>query len=168
MNRKIFAVNNFSSNMNNQLLIQKRKVNNQAYTPNLIYGNIDGKKLPEIFKPFQIQLMVETVDNSQAYLKTVWGDWMKARDKALLMTIFLLGLKSREACKLKFDDFDMEKKSFHIEGRGHKKWGKTRELPIPPKLFVYLEEYLSFPRERFWKGSPYLFPSAENNHISPE
>ena len=74
--------------MEQQLLPQKRMMGNQSYAPNLIYGNIGKVNLPETFKPFQIQLMIDTIDNSQAYLKTVWGNWMKARDKAILMTIF--------------------------------------------------------------------------------
>lgn len=123
---------------------------------------------PEIFKPFQIQLMIDTINHSTQYLKNDFGEWLKARDKAILMTIHLTTIPARDVCKLKFEDFNKETQSFHIKGSGYKKWGEEREIPIPDKLFMFYKEYFSFPRERFWRGSEYLFPSLESDHISPQ
>jgi len=130
----------------------------------------ETKKLPEVFCKSDIKKMLETIDNSSQYLHNMWGDWMRERDKALMMTIYTLALRPKEACKLKFEDFDLRNLTVHIDGANNKT-KKDRVLPVTNELAKYLREYLNpkkFPREVFWKGSRYLFPSYENNSISPE
>jgi len=63
----------------------------------------DTRKLPEVFTKSDINKMIVTLDTSPDYLQNVWGDWMRARDKALMMTIYALALRPKEACKLKFE-----------------------------------------------------------------
>jgi integrase/recombinase XerC len=133
----------------------------------LLYENT--KKLPEVFTKSDISKMIITLETSPDYLQNVWGDWMRARDKAIMMTIYALDLRPKEACKLKFEDFDLRALTVHIHGENNKT-GKDRVLPIPNELGKHLRDYLNtkkFPREMFWKGSPYLFPSYENNFMSP-
>ena len=129
----------------------------------------DTKKLPEVFTQADISKMLNVLDNSKDYLHNYWGDWMRARDKALMMTIYALALRPKEACKLKFEDFDLKNMTVHIYGKNNKT-GKDRVLPLPNELGKHLRDYLNpkkFPREMFWKGSTYLFPSYENNFVSP-
>jgi len=129
----------------------------------------DTKKLPEVFTKSDINKMLDVLEESNQYLKNIWGEWMRARDKALMMTIYTLALRPKEACKLKFEDFNLKDLTVHIRGENNKT-KKDRILPIPNELAKSLREYLNpknFPREMFWKGSKYLFPSYENNFLSP-
>lgn len=125
------------------------------------------EKLPEIFNKEDIKKLQEAIINSNDYLPNIHGEFMKKRDLSLLMTIYLLALRPREACKLRFDDFNLKKLTVKIRGVNNKE-GKDRELPIPLELFRYYKGYFKFNRARFWKLSPYIFPSFENPFISPE
>jgi integrase len=101
----------------------------------------DTKKLPEVFTKTDINKLVVTIETSEDYLHNVWGDWMRARDKALMMTIYALALRPKEACKLKFEDFDLRAMTVHIHGENNKT-GKDRVLPIPNELGKHLRDYL--------------------------
>lgn len=125
----------------------------------------DTKKLPGIFSQADVGMMFDQIDRSNEYLKTDWGQWMKARDKAILATIYILGLRPGEACGLRFDDFNLQDGTVFIRGENNKT-KKDRVLPLPPDLIPYYQNYFKFDRLRFWKGSPYLFPSAERQHIA--
>lgn len=125
----------------------------------------DVKKCPEIFSGAEIEAMLNQIDKSEGYLKTAWGEWMKARDKAILMTIYILALRPNEACALRFDDFNLKEGTVLIRGENNKV-KKDRVLPLPPDLIPYYRNYFKFERVRFWRGSPYLFPSLETSKIS--
>lgn len=127
----------------------------------------DVKKCPEIFSEAEIGAMLEQIDKSLDYLKTAWGEWMKARDKALLMTIYILALRPNEACALRFDDFNLKEGTVLIRGENNKV-KKDRVLPLPPDLIPYYQNYFKFERVRFWRGSPYIFPSLESPKLSAQ
>lgn len=124
-------------------------------------------KLPEIFSQADVKRLVDTIKYSKDYLPNIWGEWMRARDKAILMTIYLLALRPKEACCLRFDDFNTQTMTVKIRGENNKT-KKDRELPVPIELVKIYQHYFSFNRARFWKGSPYLFPSYESTYLSPE
>jgi len=124
-------------------------------------------KLPDVFKPEDIQTMLHVVQNSNDYLKNIWGEFMRSRDIAILMTIYLLGLRPNEACALRFDDFDVRNATVKIRGENNKV-KKDRVIPIPNELMIYYTNYMKFRREHFWKGSKHLFPSFANQCISAE
>lgn len=92
---------------------------------------------------------------------------MKARDTTILMTIYYLALRPKEACSLRFDDFDLKRMVVKIRAETNKQH-KEREIPLPEQLFSYLQNYLTLSRTRFWRGSPFLFPSFESNCISSQ
>jgi len=127
----------------------------------------DTKKVAEIFSEEELNLMVKEIDLSPDYLKNDWGEWMRSRDKALFMTIYLLALRPNEACSLRFDDFNLKDGTVLIRGENNKV-KKDRVLPLPLGLIPYYQNYFKFDRVRFWKGSSYIFPSAERTKISPE
>lgn len=127
----------------------------------------ETQKLPEIFGQREIQKIVNTIETSPNYLKNDWGAWMRARDKAIFMTLYLLALRPREACALRFDDFNISNLTVKIRGENNKQ-RKDRILPIPQQLLNCYKEFFSFPRDRFWKESKYLFPSYQNPYVSSE
>jgi integrase len=136
----------------------------------LLYQNTrKNRSLPGIFTKKDISKILLQLQNSNSYHKKgnleLYGKWLKCRDITLIATIYILSLRPKEACCLKFDDFDFQHSLVHIRGC-HNKVKKDRIIPIPKILLNYFKVYFSFPKERFWKGSPYLFPSLQNNYIS--
>jgi len=129
----------------------------------IMYG--DAKTIPEIFGKTEVDKMVMTIMQSHNYPDNIWGEWMKMRDSTLLMSIYLLGLRPNEACSLHKDDFNLKEMTVHIRGTNNKQ-RKDRILPIPEKLLKFMQVYFEFP-QYLWKGSNYLFPSMENEHIAP-
>lgn len=129
------------------------------------------KKLPEIFSEQEINLILNQIAQCQDYWKTKgykdWGEFFKFRDTTLIATIYILGLRPKEACCLKFSDFDFQTAIVKIQAENNKV-KKDRIIPVPKILMQIYKSYFQFPRARFWKGSKYLFPSFQNSHISPQ
>ena len=129
------------------------------------------KKIPSVFSESQINNIIQELGVSDNYWKSKgrkkWGEFLKMRDICIVATIYLLGLRPKEACCLKFTDFNLRQSYVKIRGCNNKV-RKDRILPIPKTLLNFLKIYFQFPKDRFWKGSSYIFPSCQNNHISPE
>lgn len=124
------------------------------------------KKLPEILGEKEINRIIYSLLNSKDYPSAQLGKWMRIRDICLIATIYLLGLRPKEACCLRFDDFDFKGMILKIRGENNK-MRKDRVLPVPRLLTRIYKPYLQFSRYKYWKGSKYLFPSMQQNHISP-
>ena len=136
----------------------------------LLYkGNKKNRPLPQIFSKEDISNILLAIQNSEEYYKQEinkdWGEFLKTRDVTLIATIYILSLRPLEACMLRFEDFDFKHGYVKIRGCSNK-LKKDRVIPIPKILINYLKNYLSYPRRRYWKGSPYLFPTLNSNHIS--
>lgn len=86
---------------------------------------------------------------------------------ALIASIYLLGGRPREICCLKFSDFNFKSMYVRIDGKNNKT-KKSRLVPIPHSLMKIYKAYFGFPKHRYWHGSPYLFPSMQSQHVSPE
>jgi len=124
-------------------------------------------KLPEeIWNSNDVDKMIQVISNSNDYLKNNWGEWMKARDKLIIKLIFEQALRPKEALRLKFEDFDLKRKTIRIR-KENNKIRKERLLPINEKIIPLLVSYVNFPRY-LWKGSKYLFPSFQNKFLSSE
>jgi len=120
----------------------------------------DFKDLPKIFSKDDLELMLCTLKNSDDYLKNVWGDFLKARDKCIVLLLYALGLRPKECLYLKFNDFDFEGWTIYINGENNKE-KKSREVPITKDVATALKEYLAYPKS-LWNGSDYIFPSFED------
>jgi len=130
----------------------------------LLYNGF--KKIPSVFSDEDINKIIFQIMNCKDYFKNDYGTFMRYRDMCLISTIYILGLRPKEACCLKFSDFDFRKMLVKINGKNNKT-RKDRILPLPKLLKEIYVPYFKMPRNRFWRGSEYLFPSAENNYISP-
>lgn len=131
----------------------------------LIYDTT-GKLPEEIWNKEDIELMIRIIDESQDYLKGIWGDWMRARDKLIVKMLFEHALRPKELLKMKFEDINLQEKTLRVRGENNKV-RKDRLLPVNEKIAPLFIEYFSFPRW-LWKNSPYLFPSFANQYLSPE
>jgi site-specific recombinase XerD len=137
--------------------------NKQVFFNNLNFLT-EQKKIIEVFSEDDIKLMFQTLAVSNDYLKTIWGEWMRARDICILAALRYLLLRPLEACAIKFSDINLEKKILHVRGENNKQ-KKDRVVCVTDNFLRYFNYLLRFPRW-MWKNSPYLFPSAENEHIS--
>lgn len=124
-------------------------------------------KLPEeVWSREDIDLMISVVDKNDDYLKNIWGDWMRARDKLIIKMLFEHALRPKELLCMKFEDLDLKNKTLRIRGINNKV-RKDRLVPINEKIAPLFLDYFKFPRW-IWKNSPYLFPSFANQFLSPQ
>lgn len=126
----------------------------------------DTTVLDQIFGENEIALLFTTLAQSRDYPRSIWGNWMKARDLCILAALRYMLLRPKEACKIKHIDININLKQLHVRGENNKQ-RKDRFLQLPEKFLEFYKFYMSFPKW-MWKSSPYLFPSAENEYISPE
>jgi len=127
---------------------------------NELYLHKGIKDLPKIFSKDDVETIINTVENSDKYLKNNWGEFLRARDKCIVLLLYSLGLRPKECLSLKFSDFKFNEWVVIIDGKNNKE-KKSREVPITESVANALKEFLSFPRV-FWNGSSYLFPSFED------
>lgn len=134
--------------------------------------NYNGtKRLPEVFSEQDINRILNQILISEDYWKKgnykEFADFFRRRDLCLIATIYIMGLRPKEACCLKFSDINLRTATIKIRGKNNKT-GKDRVLPIPYILIKFFKFYFKLPKNRFWKGSKYLFPSFQGDNISPE
>lgn len=122
--------------------------------------------IEEVWGEKEISVMFYTLSHSKDYLKTIWGEWMKARDLCILAALRYELLRPGEACGIMFKDLHLDKGYLYVRGELNKE-KKSRIMVLHSKFLEYYNFYTSFP-SWMWKGSPYLFPSAENQHISSQ
>lgn len=125
----------------------------------------DYKKLPQVFKKDHIELMLKAIDRSPKWNNS-YGHFLRLRNKAILMLLYHSAARPREICKLKQEDLDKENGVIRISGANNKT-KRDRVIPLPPKAVPYIREYFSQPTH-YWRGSQYIFPSSENDFLSPE
>ena len=128
------------------------------------------KKYPKWFSEEEINKIINQISHCEDYWSKKgyadWGKFLRARDTALIATIYILGLRPNEGCCLKFSDFDWKHSLLRIRGETNKTKKDDPPIPVPKILLKILNEYFKFPQERFWRGSKYLFPSFMNEHIA--
>lgn len=134
----------------------------------LIYRGV--RRIPYIFTEEEVMRIITYPLTSHNYFsreeQKEWGRFFRLRDMCLLATTYILGLRPKCACCLRFDDFDFKRATVKIRGENNKV-RKDRLLPLPSNLLKFYRSYLQYPRARFWKGSKYLFPSFSHEHIGP-
>lgn len=136
----------------------------QEYAYQDCYDNYSP--LHENWNEEEIKLIFSVLQHSKDYLKTIWGDWMKARDLCLLAALRYMLLRPREACKIRFKELNFQTMQLLVKGENNKE-KKDRFVSIPNQFLKFYRYYMSFPNW-MWKGSEYLFPSAENPWINPQ
>lgn len=128
------------------------------------------RKYPKWFSEEEISLILKQILTCEDYWKKKgyadWGKFFRFRDFTLISTIYILALRPNEACCLKFTDFDWKHSILRIRGETNKTKKDSPPIPVPKLLLEIYKEYFKFPHRRFWRGSKYLFPSFENDHIS--
>lgn len=119
----------------------------------------NSPKVPELFSEDQIVQIFDACHDLPRH-RSDWGIWERYRDRTIIAVMYHCALRPNECLSLKFSDFD-HKMQIRIRPETNKE-RSGRIIPLSEKAMPFLKEYLQFPRERFWQGSAYLFPSFEN------
>jgi len=93
------------------------------------------KKLPRFLEFEQVKILLETppVDN-----------WLGARDRAILETLYSTGIRVSELVALNMDDMDFLGEVVHIRGKGK----KERITPIGSSALQVIQHYMEFRNKR--------------------
>jgi integrase/recombinase XerC len=93
------------------------------------------KKLPRFMEYEEVKRLLETpsVDN-----------WLGARDRAILETLYSTGVRVSELVGLNMDDIDFLSEVVHIRGKGK----KERVMPIGSSALQVIQHYMEFRNKR--------------------
>lgn len=108
--------------------------------------DVDKKKRETLTVDEALKLIDKTTKNSIPSLKT--------RNRLILLTFVLCGLRVSELCQLKVTDVDIKEKTIYIRGKG----GKIREVPLFDEMIPELKEFLKTRKHQ----SEFLFTKKHN------
>lgn len=136
-----------------------------------------AKTLPKSLAPNTLKRLLDTLSEDREHRAS---DWV-ARDKAIILTSLLAGLRADELLRANIGDIrpaDHNTAIIHVRGKG----GKDRHLPIEAALVGVLEDYLDSRATRFpatvkrrsarggrlswWAPSAPLFVGPDGNRIT--
>lgn len=126
------------------------------------------KKLPQFYTEAAIENYFD------ASLEAAQGDFLKLRNRTMILVLYSTGMRRAELCSLKERDLDASRGVFRVLGKG----AKLREIPVPPlicqDLLLYLEEnrrhYPDNPEGRFFltDSGRALYLAFVNNVVKTE
>jgi integrase/recombinase XerC len=93
------------------------------------------KRLPHFLEYDQVKRLLETppLDN-----------WLGARDRAIMETLYSTGVRVSELVALNMDDVDFLSEVVHIRGKGK----KERIVPIGTSALQFIQHYMEFRSKR--------------------
>ncbi len=115
------------------------------------------KKLPRFLEYEEVKTLLETppVDN-----------WLGARDRAILETLYSTGMRVSELVGLNMDDIDFLGEVVHIRGKGK----KERIAPISASALQVIQHYMEFRNKRAQNSSNFdlkvLFVNKHGRRLS--
>lgn len=115
------------------------------------------KRLPRFLEYEQVKKLLDTppVDN-----------WLGARDKAILETLYSTGMRVSELVALNLDDIDFLGEVVHIRGKGK----KERLAPISSSALQVIQHYMEFRNKRAQSNSNFdskvLFVNKHGHRLS--
>jgi integrase/recombinase XerC len=115
------------------------------------------KKLPKFLEYEQVKKLLETppMDN-----------WLGARDRAIMETLYSTGMRVSEVVALNIDDIDFLGEVVHIRGKGK----KERITPIGSSVLQVIQHYIEFRNKRAQSNSNFdskvLFVNKHGRRLS--
>jgi len=115
------------------------------------------KKLPKFLEYDQVRKLLETppMDN-----------WLGARDRAIMETLYSTGMRVSELVALNMDDIDFLGEVVHIRGKGK----KERITPISSSTLQVIQHYIEFRNRRAQSNSNFdskvLFVNKHGRRLS--
>jgi integrase/recombinase XerC len=115
------------------------------------------KKLPKFLEYEQVQRLLNTPPTD---------NWLGARDRAILETLYSTGIRVSELAGLNMDDVDFLGEVIHIRGKGK----KERITPIGSSALQAIQHYIEFRNKRAQNNSNFdskvLFANKHGRRLS--
>jgi integrase/recombinase XerC len=115
------------------------------------------KKLPKFLEYDEVKKLLETPP---------MNNWLGARDRAILETLYSTGIRVSELVALNMDDVDFLGEVVHIRGKGK----KERITPIGASALQVIQHYMEFRNKRAQSGrnfdSKVLFVNKHGRRLS--
>jgi integrase/recombinase XerC len=115
------------------------------------------KKLPKFLEYEEVKRLLETPP---------MNNWLGARDRAILETLYSTGIRVSELVALNMDDIDFLGEVVHIRGKGK----KERISPISSSALQVIQHYMEFRNKRAQSNSNFdskvLFVNKHGRRLS--
>ncbi len=115
------------------------------------------KKLPRFLEYEQVKKLLETPP---------MNNWLGARDRAILETLYSTGMRVSELVALNMDDIDFLGEVVHLRGKGK----KERIAPISSSALQVIQHYMEFRNKRAQSNSNFdskvLFVNKHGRRLS--
>ncbi len=115
------------------------------------------KKLPRFLEFEEVKRLLETPPTD---------NWLGARDRAILETLYSTGIRVSELVALNLDDIDFLSEVIHIRGKGK----KERITPISSSALQAIQHYMEFRNKRAENNSHFdskvLFANKHGQRLS--
>jgi integrase/recombinase XerC len=122
------------------------------------FGNfVVYPKLPEKLPKFIDEERIITTLNELE--KNLDKTPTNVRDLTILYTFYLTGMRISEVASLRLQDIDLSSKVIKVKGKG----GKSRVVPIHPKLENKIDEYLKYRNTMLTKKTDLFFVGESRN-----
>ncbi len=117
------------------------------------------KKIPQIVSDEQFQKILRAIIKEKQALNggSEMYYFRKVRNCMIFFLMFYLGLRPKEAYGSKVEHISIENGTIFIPGENNKQ-RNSDTIPLPDFVRVGLLKYMKI-RERYFKDSPWLFPS---------
>lgn len=124
------------------------------------------RRSPKNISEEDVIKIVENIFNTERYMNTKLGDFLRLRDAYAWLLINNAGLRPSECLNLQWSDIDFEKRQIKVSPY----WNKQR-IDLPAVLTIPAERLIKEYRDKLKKlgiMSSYLFPSTANwSALSP-
>jgi len=138
-----------------KFLVKRNQVSSNPVT--VVRTPKQEKKLPRFLEYEEVKRLLETppMDN-----------WLGARDRAILETLYSTGIRVSELVALNMDDIDFLGEVVHIRGKGK----KERIAPIGSSALQVIQHYMEFRNKRAQSNSNFdsrvLFVNKHGRRLS--
>ncbi|HUW17901.1 MAG TPA: tyrosine recombinase XerC [Sedimentisphaerales bacterium] len=138
-----------------KFLVKRGRLNSNPVTP--IRTPKQEKKLPRFLEYEQVKKLLETPPSD---------NWLGARDRAMLETLYSTGMRVSELVSLNMDDIDFLGEVVHIRGKGK----KERITPISSSALQVIQHYMEYRNKRAQSNSNFdpkvLFVNKHGRRLS--
>ncbi len=138
-----------------KFLVKRNRIDSNPVT--VIRTPKQEKKLPRFLEYEEVKRLLEAppMDN-----------WLGARDRAILETLYSTGIRVSELVALNMDDIDFLGEVIHIRGKGK----KERITPISSSVLQIIQHYMEFRNKRAQNNSNFdskvLFVNKHGRRLS--
>jgi len=116
-----------------KFLVKRNRIDSNPVTA--VRTPKQDKKLPRFLEYEQVKKLLETPPAN---------NWLGARDRAILETLYSTGIRVSELVALNMDDIDFLGEVLHIRGKGK----KERITPIGSSALQVIQHYMEFRNKR--------------------